>query len=169
MAEGITIMSSASAGFIHWLLVLFLLPLAGLPARSAEPADAPRVKVCVITILATERDNKVDRKLECIARQVRLKHEKLTGFRCLGQMACKSLEVGTPQTFDLIEKQTVVVTVLHGADDDDRVGLKVVPPQMGEITYTTCCGKFFPIVTPVRTKNNDLLLIAVRVQPCHGK
>ena len=55
----------------------------------------------------------------------------------------------------------------QAADEKNRVQVKVAPPQMGEITYDTCCGKFLPLVTPVRTANKDLLIIAVRVQPCH--
>ena len=54
------------------------------------------------------------------------------------------------------------------ADKMERVRLKVCPPLMGPITYSTPCGKFLPIVTPFRTKNKDLLIIAIRVQPCNG-
>ena len=35
---------------------------------------------------------------------------------------------------------------------------------MGEITYDTCCGKFLPIITPFRTKDKELLIIAVCVR-----
>jgi hypothetical protein len=136
--------------------------LATLPARSEE-----KVRVAVITILASEKDDHVDGKLECIARQVRLKCDKLKGFRC-DKMTCRSVAVGDQERFDLGHDQTATITIKRGADDCDRIELKVAPPQMGGITYTTACGKFFPIVTPVRTKNNDLLILAVRVQPCRG-
>jgi hypothetical protein len=51
----------------------------------------------------------------------------------------------------------------------DRVRLKVGPPMMGEITYEAPCDKFLPIQTPLRTKKNEMVIIAVRVQPCKGK
>ena len=54
----------------------------------------------------------------------------------------------------------------HAADSKNRVGLTVKAPLQGEIQYTTCCGKFFPIVTRYQTKNKELLIVAIRVQPC---
>jgi hypothetical protein len=33
----------------------------------------------------------------------------------------------------------------------------------------TICDKFLPIVTRYRTTNKELLILAVRVQPCPGK
>jgi hypothetical protein len=146
------------AGFV----VLTLL--AAAPPKAEEKET---VQVSVIAILATERDDKIDPKLECIAREVRKTHKKLTGFQLAGTMSRKPLAVGDRDTFDLIADQKVGVTVKRSADEKDRVQVKVAPPQMGEITYDTCCGKFLPIVTPYRTKNKDWLIIAVRVQPCH--
>jgi hypothetical protein len=136
--------------------------------QGPEDADKGRVKVSVIAILASDRDDMIDSRLKCIACEVQKTHKKLKGFQ-VSHMTCRSLAVGARGTFDLVADQTATVTVQHGADKDDRVELKVAPPQMGEITYDTCCGKFLPIVTPFRTRNNDLLIIAVRVQPCHGR
>lgn len=143
-------------------LVLIAFLLAALPARGEE-----KVRVSVLTILASEKDDKVERKLECIARQVRLKCDKLKGFRCL-QMTCRSVPVGGKERFDLGANQSAAIAIEHGADASNRVELKVSPPRMGQITYTSTCGKFFPIVTPVRTRNNELLILAIRVQPCRG-
>jgi hypothetical protein len=39
---------------------------------------------------------------------------------------------------------------------------------MGEITYSTPCGKFLPIMTEYVTKNGQVMILAVRVQPCSG-
>jgi hypothetical protein len=149
-------------------LVLLILPAgpAGAEAR-CWGVKKQEVQVTVLTILATERDAKVDRCVECIAREVRKMYPRLTGFR-RGPMARKPVLVGQKGAFKLVADQVAVVTVEHGADDDNRVQLTVAPPQMGEITYETCCGKFFPIVTHFRTRQNELLIIAVRVQPCHG-
>ena len=37
--------------------------------------------------------------------------------------------------------------IKEAADKTDRVRLKVGPPLMSEITYSTPCGKFLPILT----------------------
>ena len=51
-----------------------------------------------------------------------------------------------------------------------RDGKKGIPPPLvGEITYMTICGKFFPIVTRYQTKDKDRLIIAVMVKPCNGE
>jgi hypothetical protein len=145
-----------------------LVVLALLAAAPPGRQDRETVQVSVIAILATERDETIDPKLACIAREVRRTHKELTGFQ-MGKIAKRSLAVGGKETFDLGGDQKAVITVKQAADSKNRVEVKVEPPQMGEITYDTCCGKFLPIITPIRTKNNDLLIIAVRVQPCHDK
>jgi hypothetical protein len=147
------------AGFV----VLALLAAAPPKEQGKEP-----VEVSVLVILATERDDKIDAKLACIAREVRKEHAKLTGFR-IAKMTRRPLTVGAKETFDLVGDQKAAITVKQGADEKNRVEVKIAPPQMGEITYDTCCGKFLPIVTPFRTKNDELLILAVRVQPCHEK
>jgi hypothetical protein len=152
--------------------VILVLVAAAPPASRERPQpedDKETVQVSVIAILATERDDKIDPKLTCIAREVRKTQKKLTGFQLAGTMSRKSLTVGAREVFELIGDQKVAVTVKESADEKNRVQVKVAPPKMGEITYDTCCGKFLPIITPVQTKNGDLLIIAVRVQPCHGK
>lgn len=146
--------------------ILFCGLLALVLATPAVCADG-KVRVSVVAIVATESDDKIDPKLECIAREVRKMYPKFTGFQP-AKLSCKSLPVGVADTFELIGDQTVEVTVQRKTDKTDRIQLKVAPPAMGEITYSTPCGKFLPIITPYRTKNNDLLIIAIRVQPCPG-
>lgn len=150
-------------------LGLLTLVLAGPAAMLACDMDKPRkVRVSVVVILASEKDDKVDKKLECIAKEVRKMHPRLRGFKMVN-LSCKSLVVGAADKFELIEDEETSITVLRAADKMDRVRLKVGPPQMGQITYSTPCGKFLPILTPVKTKANEHVLIAVRVQPCNGK
>jgi hypothetical protein len=150
-------------GTSRWCLVLAAL-LSGAATATAEE----KVRVCVIAILATERDDKVERKLECIAREVQKMNPKLTGFR-LESMSCQSLAVGTRDNFKLVEDQVASVLIQQAADKDNRIQLKVTPPQMGEITYMTACGKFLPILTPFRTKKDEVLIIGIQVRPCQGK
>src|SRR5581483_4420019 len=119
---------------------------AAAPPKDTERGDEKSVNVAVIAILATDRNDKIDPKLDCIARQVRKSRKELTGFQ-LGTMARQSLTIGVKSNFEVVGEQKVGVTVVHGADDKNRVQVKVAPPGMGEITYDTCCGKFLPIVT----------------------
>src|SRR5262245_52072308 len=153
-----------SALFLSAALLAGLGLLAG--ARAC-PQNAPEVKVSVVTILASEQSKKVDPELDCIAREVRKVHPHLTGFR-LVKTACKGVPLRGTETFDLVVDQKATVTVLRDADKNNRVRLKVTLPTMGEVTYVTPCGKFFPIMTRYQTKEQELLLLAVRVQPCPG-
>ena len=151
-----------------WGMLLFLTLGAAAPPKDAERGDEKSVDVAVIAILATDHNDKVDPKLACIARQVRKSHKELTGFQ-LGTMARRSLTIGVKSNFEVVGEQKVGVTVVHGADGKNRVEVKVAPPGMGEITYDTCCGKFLPVVTEFRTKDKELLIIAVCIKPCHEK
>jgi hypothetical protein len=128
---------------------------------------AEGVKVTVVAILATEDNTKVDPRLSCIAKLVQTKLDsKLTGFR-LASMSYKTVKVGASERFDLVGDQSVTVTVERGADKDNRIQVKVTPPLMGDVTYDTVCGKYLPVITRYRTeKSNELLLFAIRVQPC---
>ncbi len=148
------------------LVLLLLAPRPGLvcPDKPLAPGE---VRVSIVSILACEKSNRVDPRVECIAREVQKVHPHLKGFR-MAKMTCKAVPVRGTETFELVVDQEAQVTVVKPNDKDGRVQLKVTPPTLGEITYTTACGKFFPIVTRYHTKNGELLIIAVRVQPCDG-
>jgi hypothetical protein len=151
------------------LVAATFLVVPVLAAAPPKEAKKDTVDVAVIAILATNRNDKIDPKLACIARQVRKNHKELKGFQ-LATTARKSLNIGVKHVFEVLDgAQKVGVTVVHGADEKDRVQVKVAPPGMGEITYDTCCGKFLPIVTEFRTKDKELLIIAVCIKPCHEK
>jgi hypothetical protein len=145
------------------LIAALTLGAAAAPGHAEE-----RVQVTVLAILATEDNAKVDEQLKCIAQKVQKVEPKLTGFR-LARTSAKSLEVSKVSKFTLVDGLTVGVTVEHGADEKNRVGLTVKPPQIGEISYTSCCGKYFPIVTRYRTADKERLIIAIMVEPCKKK
>jgi hypothetical protein len=150
------------------MFLLAMMLVAFAPPKDAERGDDKTVDVAVIAILATDRNDKIDPKLACIARQVRKTYKDLTGFQ-LATMTRRSLTIGVKSNFEVIGEQKVGVTVVHGADEKNRVQVKLAPPGVGEITYDTCCGKFLPIVTEFRTKDKELLIIAVCIKPCHEK
>jgi hypothetical protein len=149
-------------------LAMALLPSARTEACEKKPAQKSPLKISVVAILASETSTRVDSELRDIAAEIRRVHPELTGFR-RAKMTCKSVEVRGTESFDLVANQTADVTVMKEVDKDNWVQLKVIPPTLGEITYTTICGKFFPIVTQHKTNAREWLIIAVRVQPCDGK
>jgi hypothetical protein len=137
--------------------------LAGAPARAEDP-----VHISVVAILASDKNTKVDERVACIAREMKKVDPKLTGFS-VERMTCKDVAVGDKDCFEVVDGQTVCVTVEKRGEKDGRVTLKVEPPKAGAITYMTCCGKFFPVVTRYRTKGGDVLIVAVQVVTCKGK
>lgn len=152
-----------TATILGWL-VLFAVP----PPDCQQEKDAKKVKVTVVVILANECCDHVDPALVLIADEVRKKNPNLKGFT-LASMTCDSLEVEKKAVFKLVDDKTAEIIIIQPADKNDRVVLAVKPPMQGPIVYRTVCGKFLPIVTPVRMKNDELVIIAIRVQPCNGK
>ena len=123
------------------------------------------IKVTVAAILATDRDKVVDPKLECLAREVQKIEPRLTGFR-LARSSCKTLEPGVSYRFLLVDEKVAYISIQQAVDKEDRVSLMVKPPGMGEIVYTSACGKYLPIMTPYETKEKDRLFIAIMVKSC---
>ncbi|MBY0231306.1 MAG: hypothetical protein K2W96_18645 [Gemmataceae bacterium] len=156
--------------------VALLLAVAACACDGGKPAekdkgkgkDARSVSVCVVAILASEKDDAVDPELKAIAKEVRKMRPGLKGFK-KAKLSCRSIKVGASGDFELVEGKKAGVTINEAADKMDRVRLKVDPPGMGVIAYSTPCGKFLPILTPFKTKSGDQLLIAIRVRPCNGK
>jgi hypothetical protein len=127
-----------------------------------------KIHVTVVAIFATDQNKKVEPRLECLAKEVQKTDPKLTGFR-LAKCSCQKVEVGKKVEFPLVENEVAAVVVKHGCDKEDRVGLTVKAPLVGEIAYSCACGKFFPIMTRYQTKDKERLIIAIRVQPCPCK
>jgi len=150
---------------------MLLLPLAFMlciSGRANACGDEEEVKVTVVSILATEKNDKIDKKLTDLAKAIQKMRPNLKGFQ-IDKQCRESLIVGKAHDFEFVDKQKVVVTVRQGANADNQVRLKVKFQCGAEMCYKTCCGKFLPICTCYKTKNGDCLLIAVMVQPCKGK
>src|SRR5262245_9287365 len=113
-----------------------VLVLAALALTACVPsARAENIKVTIVAVLATDRDKEVDDQIKCIADEVRKREPALTGFR-LARTSCKSLEVGSKDTFPLVDDEAATVTIKQGADKDDWVELILKAPRVGEITYS---------------------------------
>ncbi len=159
-------MSRTRSTFRSYRAALALLLL--LVATSLLWSSEPGIKISVVAILASDRGNKIDPQLKNIAEEVQRRIDpKLTSFR-LEKMCSKSVPIGGQDKFCLGHDQEALIAI-DSKDDDGRIQLRVTPPLMGEITYQTTCGKYLPMITRFRTKKNELLLLAVCVQPCPGK
>lgn len=144
------------------LLALPVWPLAPC-ARDEKP-----VSVTVVVVLATGANAVVDPKLKELAKEVQKRDPKLTGFR-IAAVESKSIPVGDSATIALADKQTLTVKINKQKDENGRITLELTPPQMEAVTYACACDKFFPVITPHKTKTGDQLIIAVMAKPCTGK
>lgn len=137
--------------------------VAGCPRE--ECADEGPIRVTVVVVLASTTHDKVDPKLRELAKEVRKRDDKLTGFRIADSHA-ESIPVGESAAFKLVDKKELKVKVEKARDGTGRVGLTIQPPDVGEITYTCTCDKFFPVVTPHKTKAGETLIVVVSAKPC---
>jgi hypothetical protein len=142
----------------HLIFTLLVQPCTAL-------VEEDSVQVTVVAILATDKNDKVDEKLERLAREIRKKEPKLKGFR-LARVDCKPIPVGQSDKFALVDDEVATITVQRAADKNNQVRIKVKVPRLGAIVYTSVCGKFFPIVTRYWTKDGERLIVALMVGPC---
>lgn len=159
------VMAGVAEGRRVWLVLALAVGLLALPTPIR--AGDEEVRVSVVVILASDKDATVDPRLECVAREVKKQRKdlNLVGFR-LGTLNCKSIKVGHREEFPLVEGKSATVAVQHGTNADGRVRLRIKAPGVGEITYTTACGKYFPIVSGYKTTKGERLIVAVSVKPC---
>jgi hypothetical protein len=146
------------------------LPLVGGRSATADqPAPEERVKITVAVILANE-DGKVDEKLKGVACEVRKMHPKLTGFH-VGRTTTLPVALGGSEKFKLVDGQEAAITVKRCTDCPGRFCLEIQSKALvGEMAYTSVCGKYFPLVTDYKTKGNgEQLIIAFKVEHCTAK
>lgn len=137
------------------------------PSPCCGRGDDP-VKVTVVVVLASTENSGVDPKLVELAKEVQKRDDKLKGFKLVSSEA-KSVPVGDATMFKLVDKQELKVKVEKPKDDNGRVSLTIKPPELGEVTYACSCEKFFPVVTPYKTKTGEVLIVAVMAKPCVAK
>ncbi|MSU76650.1 MAG: hypothetical protein EXS16_01005 [Gemmataceae bacterium] len=149
-------------------LSLPFILLAGWAYPCPCGGEKDPVKVTLVVILATDEGNTVDPRLKAIAEEIRKLNPNLKSFS-LKSMQSKSIKPGERVSLPTVDSKKVDLVIRHGADSDNRVGISVFPPNMGEIEYRASCGKFLPIVTRYETKSKERLILAIRVQPCRGE
>jgi hypothetical protein len=144
-------------------LCVALLFAAGRCA-AADPEEG--VKVTVAVILANG-DGKVNDKLKCVAAEVQKMHPKLTGFH-LGTTTTQSIPLGGSEKFKLADGQEATIKVKRCKENPGRFCLEIQSKTLvGEMAYTSVCGKYFPLVTDYKTKDKgDQLIIAFKVESC---
>lgn len=131
------------------------------PGPAAQP-----VRITVVTVLATDQNKTVDPRLVDLAKAIQTGDKKLTGFKYHVSEA-KSVAPGDKTTFTLIDGHKLEVKVQRARDENDRVSLAIRPPGLGEVTYTCTCDRFFPVVTPHRTRDGgETIIVAVMARPC---
>jgi hypothetical protein len=149
------------------LWVALAVLLAGLCSSPAR-ADDGKIQVTVISILATDKNTEIDEKLKDIAKEIQKKEPTLTGFK-VERITIKPVKIGEKESFNVFDEKTVVVVTLEKNEKDGTVSLTIKPPTVGEITYTCCCGKYFPVITRFQTADKSRLIVAVMARPCPMK
>ena len=150
------------------LLVGLVVVAPFFAAPGSALAGDDEVQVTLIAVLANDRSNDVDERLRCIADEVRKQHPKLTAFKLATQNE-KPIAIGGKERFPLVGNEQASVTIVEGPDKDGKVKLAVKLPRTGQLSYTTCCGKYWPLMSRYKTATDDTLLVAIMVRGCKGK
>ena len=141
-----------------------------LTAHAADPEKEKKapIRVTVVVVRATTENNVVDVKLTTLAKAVQARDASLVGFK-LDSVLQKSIPVGDAHTFDLLEQQTLKVTIDEPKDKNGRVGMTVTASTGESVSYTCVCDRFFPLMIKHRTKGGEQVIVAVGAKPCTGK
>ena len=150
--------------YVHRSGLVLLAVLAGLLTAPQPPAEERHVTV--LAVLATDKNKTIDHRVQGIAEEVQKLEPSLTGFR-LVRTTNKPMPLGKRDTFPLVDNEVLVVQLQQtdAKDGQDRIRLTVKAPLAGEIAYSCCTSKFFPIMTRYLTKDNERLIVAIMVKP----
>lgn len=135
-----------------------------LASTNVSFADDPpqKLKVTLVSILASEEGSSVDRRLEQIAEEVQRRFPQLKSFK-IQSLTTRELAVRERSPFELIDGKVAEVMIKHGVDGD-RVSVAVTAPGQKEVVYRTVCGKFVPIMSEYQTPGRERLILALRVE-----
>jgi hypothetical protein len=150
---------------IQQFILLVLIPTHA-PCPPAGKDDP--IKVVVLVILGTDKNNNVNERLKEIAPELKKNDETLTGFE-LKTTLRHSIKMGESKLIDLIGNTNMKVTINEKTDDAGHVTVTIKLPKLDEITYGCTCGMYFPILTNCYTADNKRIIIAVMAKPCKKK
>jgi hypothetical protein len=158
-----------------FLLVFFLVSAAVVVStdQAAAACKCPlvedeKIKVTLVVVLASEKPGPTDKCLLELADLVRKKNPKLKSFQ-VQSMSSESVAINQKTEFKLVDDKKAFIIIKHGANNQNMVKLSVHSPDLvGEVVYRSVCGKFLPIITSYWTPQEQLVIIAIRVQPCNG-
>jgi len=147
------------------LIAFVAVVISGVWVWADPPAANDAIRVTIVAITASDKHSNVDPRLKNLAREVRKQHDQaLTGYK-LGETVSKPVGVGQKENFKLVDEQSADITVLQKDDTNQRIRLAVKAPLVGEITYSTCYDKFFPILTRYTTRTDrERLIVAIMVR-----
>ncbi|HTK77699.1 MAG TPA: hypothetical protein VL371_20705 [Gemmataceae bacterium] len=147
------------------LLALVAVVIPAVWVWADPPAANDAIRVTIVAITASDKHTNIDPRLKNLAREVRKQHDQaLTGYK-LGETVSKPVAVGQKENFKLVDDASADITVLQKDDTNQRIRLAVKLPFVGEITYSTCYEKFFPIITRYTTRTNqERLIVAIMVR-----
>jgi hypothetical protein len=152
------------AQYTHRSSLVLIAVMAGFSAAPQPPADERHVTV--VAVLATDKNKQIDPRVAGIAEEVQKLEPGLTGFRVV-RSTNKPITLGKRDTFPLVDNETLTVLLqpTDAKDGQERIRLTVKAPLAGEITYSCCTAKFFPIMTRYLTRDNERLIVAIMVKP----
>jgi hypothetical protein len=147
------------------LIALVAVVIPAVWVWADPPAANDAIRVTIVAITASDKHNTVDPRLKNLAHEVRKQHDQaLTGYK-LGETVSKPVAVGQKENFKLVDDASADITVLQKDDTNNRIRLAVKAPLVGEITYSTCYDKFFPIITRYQTRSDrERLIVAIMVR-----
>jgi hypothetical protein len=96
---------------------------------------------------------------------VRKTHPELTGFH-VGPSKLVTIPLGGSEKVTLVDGQEAAIAVKRCKECPDRLCVEVTSKALvGEMTYTSVCGKYFPLVTNYKTKDKgEQLIILFKVE-----
>ena len=147
------------------LIALVAVAIPAVWVWADPPAANDAIRVTIVAITASDKHSTVDHRLQNLAHEVRKQHDQaLTGYK-LGETVSKPVAVGQKENFKLVDDASADITVLQKDDSNQRIRLAVKAPLVGEITYSTCYDKFFPIITRYKTRTDqERLIVAIMVR-----
>jgi hypothetical protein len=126
------------------------------------------IRVTVVVVLGSTKHERVDKKLADFVKQMAEIDQTLTGF-VIHEVLQQSIEAGKSHDFELLDEHTLTVGIDKSIGDGKRVGLSVQMKDGQKVSYTCTCNKYFPMMTHLKTKDEERVIVAIMAKPCTGQ